>query len=162
VRPIERVASVKSILYNRAREPENSPCNHRERARDNCGSPEAGHTLTAEHEGAAKDRTMKLTYLLLLLALLVAPAAFAQTEPQRVAELEHRVSKLERKIRKVSEKGLVLVLFGAFCALWAQNTGRNAWLWFFLGLLFSIITVLVLLWKNSADLDLRRAQAPPR
>lgn len=31
------------------------------------------------------------------------------------------------------------------CVLWAQDTGRSAWLWFFLGLLFSVITVLVLL-----------------
>lgn len=40
-----------------------------------------------------------------------------------------------------------------FCAIaiWAQNTGRNAWLWFFLGLLFSVITGLVMLYKNSKD-----------
>ena len=43
------------------------------------------------------------------------------------------------------------MLFGAFCALWAQNTGRNAWLWFFLGLFFSVITVIVLLAKNAND-----------
>jgi hypothetical protein len=46
---------------------------------------------------------------------------------------------------------MALFLFSAFCALWAQNTGRNAWLWFFMGLLFSVITVLVLLSKNSED-----------
>jgi Na+/melibiose symporter-like transporter len=45
----------------------------------------------------------------------------------------------------------VLILFGAFCALWAQNTGRNAWSWFFLGLAFSVITVAVLLFKNAED-----------
>jgi len=50
----------------------------------------------------------------------------------------------------------VLFLFGAFCALWAQNTNRNAWLWFFFGLIFSVITVLVLLAKNSGDLKRRR------
>jgi hypothetical protein len=42
-------------------------------------------------------------------------------------------------------------LFGAFCALWAQNTGRSAWSWFLLGALFHIITVAVLLAKNSRD-----------
>lgn len=36
--------------------------------------------------------------------------------------------------------------------LLAQDSdSRNAWLWFFLGLLFSVITVLVLLYKNSQD-----------
>jgi hypothetical protein len=42
----------------------------------------------------------------------------------------------------------ILIIFGAFSALWAQNTGRNPWLWFFLGYLFNIITVLVILAKN--------------
>ena len=36
-------------------------------------------------------------------------------------------------------------------ALRAQQTGRNAWLWFFLGLFFNVITLLVLLYKNSID-----------
>ena len=35
--------------------------------------------------------------------------------------------------------GAVVVLYGAFCALWAQNSGRNAWLWFVLGAVFSIV-----------------------
>jgi hypothetical protein len=43
------------------------------------------------------------------------------------------------------------LLFGAFCALWAQNTGRNAWLWFFLGLLFHVFAVGVLLYKNAEE-----------
>lgn len=43
------------------------------------------------------------------------------------------------------------VLYGAFCALWAQNTGRNAWLWFIVGAIFNILTVAVLLYKNAED-----------
>ena len=50
-----------------------------------------------------------------------------------------------------AETGLVFFLFGIFCALWAQNTGRNAWLWFFTGWFFAPITGLVLLSNNSAD-----------
>ena len=50
----------------------------------------------------------------------------------------------------------VLFLFGAFCALWAQNTGRNPWLWFFLGFLFSVITIFFLLTKNANDLQERK------
>jgi hypothetical protein len=65
-----------------------------------------------------------------------------------------------------SDDGVALFLFGAFCALWAQSTGRNAWLWFFLGLFFSVITVLVLLAKNSNDKKRAAAmslpQSPPR
>ena len=51
----------------------------------------------------------------------------------------------------VNDDGGVLFLFGAFCALWAQNTRRNPWAWFFLGLFFSVVTVIVLLVKNSDD-----------
>ena len=79
-----------------------------------------------------------------IIVLLAVPLALAQTS------LEERVSKLEKRIDDTS-KGAVLFLFGAFCALWAQNTGRNAWAWFFLGLFFSVITVLVLLSKNAND-----------
>jgi hypothetical protein len=93
--------------------------------------------------------------------LAVAPA-FAQAQPQRTDQLEQRVSTLERKVRQLGGEGVLLVLFGAFCALWAQNTGRNAWLWFFLGVIFSFVTVFVLLWKNSADINRRRAEARRR
>jgi cell division protein FtsW (lipid II flippase) len=103
---------------------------------------------------------MKRLYLLLMFAVLCSGTAFAQSEPQRVSQLEHRVSTLEQKIRQVGDQGLVLFLFGAFCALWAQNSGRSGWLWFFLGLFFSVITVLVLLAKNSEDNDRRRMAAP--
>jgi hypothetical protein len=69
-----------------------------------------------------------------------------------ITQLKTRVSQLERQVKKLESTGLVLFLFGVFCALWAQNTGRNAWLWFFLGLFGSLITVIVLLVKNSDDL----------
>jgi hypothetical protein len=44
-----------------------------------------------------------------------------------------------------------LALFGCSRALWAQNTNRNPWLWFFLGLIFNVFTVIVLLLRNSED-----------
>jgi hypothetical protein len=44
---------------------------------------------------------------------------------------------------------LVNFLFGIFCAYWAQTTGRNPWLWFFLGFFFAPITGLVLLNENK-------------
>jgi len=56
-----------------------------------------------------------------------------------------------------ASQGSLLFLFGIFCAYWAQQTGRNAWLWFFLGLFFGPITGIVLLVKNSNDLEQNRA-----
>jgi hypothetical protein len=45
----------------------------------------------------------------------------------------------------------VIILYGTFCALWAQNTRRNAWLWFFLGVVFNVLTLAILLYKNAED-----------
>jgi outer membrane murein-binding lipoprotein Lpp len=124
---------------------------------------------------------MKLQILnALILGMLVVagttlPSAEAQSVEQSVSQLESRVSNLESSrsstqatIQSITSRlaraenrssaasgGVAAFLFGAFCALWAQNTGRSAWAWFFLGLFFSVITVLVLLYKNSNDKRLR-------
>lgn len=65
------------------------------------------------------------------------------------SELNHRMASRE-------DGAAVLVLFGFVCALWAQNTDRNPWLWFFMGLIFNLITFCVLLSKNASDKKLKR------
>jgi len=47
-------------------------------------------------------------------------------------------------------------LFAIFCAYWAQTTDRSSLLWFFSGLFFAPIAGLVLLYKNSVDLNSRK------
>ncbi len=124
---------------------------------------------------------VQIVSTLILGMLLVAgtpPSAEAEAVEQSVSQLESRVSNLESSrsstqatIQSITSRlasaehrnstasgGVAAFLFGAFCALWAQNTGRSAWAWFFLGLFFSVITVVVLLHKNSKDKQLR-AQA---
>jgi hypothetical protein len=93
--------------------------------------------------------TMTFTVLLAMLApqLLIAQ----ENLERRVEALERRVEVPRTIIQEQGPSGAVLFLFGAFCALWAQNTNRSSWLWFFLGLLFSVITVIFLLVKNSED-----------
>ena len=86
------------------------------------------------------------------LGLFYPRQASAQSFDQRqYNRLERRVDSLEHSVRAVGDTGGISFLFGAFCALWAQNTGRSPWLWFFMGLLFSVITIIVLLNKNSTD-----------
>ncbi len=103
---------------------------------------------------------MRLLKFLFIAFLLVAPAAtFAASEVAERAEihrLEQRVAELERENRNVGGVAAVAILFGAFCALWAQNTARSAWLWFFLGLFFNVVTVCFLLTKNANDAFDRR------
>jgi hypothetical protein len=87
---------------------------------------------------------------------------------RRMDQLAARVNQLEAQkhttffIHENESQAAILFLIGIFCALWAQNTDRNPWLWFFLGLLFSFLTVLLLLAKNSDDRrkSLRSATAP--
>ena len=95
-----------------------------------------------------------------LVAIMLAGTAFAQSPSQtRFDHLEDRVTRMESEVDDLASAGFVMLLFGAFCALWAQNSSRDAWLWFFLGLLFNVITVVVLLSKNSADVKVRRTSA---
>ena len=70
---------------------------------------------------------------------------------EQVRSLNREVDGLQSDIEGKADIGFILFLYGIFCALWAQNTGRGPWRWFFLGLFFSVVTVLFLLSKNSQD-----------
>ena len=94
--------------------------------------------------------------------MLLAGTAVAQIPSQsQFNDLENRVTRIESTIDDLASAGFVIFLFGAFCALWAQDSGRNPWVWFFLGIFFNFITVLVLLSKNSADRRVSRTSAHP-
>jgi len=75
----------------------------------------------------------------------------ADSQWGEIERLRSRLDDLEDDIEDKASIGLVLFLFGVFCVLWAQNSGRNPRSWFFLGAIFNFITVLVLLSKNSQD-----------
>ncbi len=103
---------------------------------------------------------MRFSLFRALLALVLSAgclqAVTAQNdESRRLDQLTNRITQLESRpptktiIEEHQSTGGVLFLFGVVCALSAQNTNCNPWLWFFLGMIFSIITRLVLLAKNS-------------
>ena len=86
------------------------------------------------------------------------PVQAQAPDSTRVDQLEKEVEMIRSDVKDLKSEiddrvggGIVLFLFAGFCALWAQNTGRNPWLWFFLGAFFNIITVIVLLNKNSQE-----------
>lgn len=83
-----------------------------------------------------------------LLLCLMPLSASAQLTERRVERLESRVDKLERRVKNYGSAAFVA---GVFAALWAQNTRRNAWLWFFVTVFFAPIALLVLLYKNAYD-----------
>jgi len=87
------------------------------------------------------------------------PILAQDQQSDRIDSIETQVESLEGQIRRMASRvderasqGGLLFLVGVFCALWAQNSGRNAWLWFFLGLFFNFFTLLVLLSKNAGDM----------
>jgi len=87
----------------------------------------------------------------LAITLMVPLQLSAQTYTSRLDDLERRLTRVEDRSRGGQAAGLAVFVCAAFCALWAQQTGRNAWLWFLVGFLFSVITLLVLLYKNAND-----------
>jgi cell division protein FtsW (lipid II flippase) len=111
----------------------------------------------------SENNRMRNIFIGILLATVVVPAdcllasASEDDVNRRIDRLEIRVGQVASEprtntiIQQDHATGITLVLFGVFCALWAQNTNRNAWFWFFMGFCFSVITVLVLLFKNSED-----------
>ncbi|HUB26812.1 MAG TPA: hypothetical protein VL992_15410 [Tepidisphaeraceae bacterium] len=87
------------------------------------------------------------------LAIASATAAAQALASDQLRDLNDRVHRLESRSVQTDagDGGIAAFLAGTFCALWAQNTRRDPWLWFFLGLFFNVITLLVLLSKNARD-----------
>src|SRR4051812_13057995 len=87
-------------------------------------------------------------------SFIAVPAAAPQTISSVPADVSRRLNELEQHVDRVDSRinrgtgGAVLFLFGAFCALWAQNTKRDPWAWFFLGAIFNVFAVISLLIKN--------------
>src|SRR6476660_7721589 len=95
----------------------------------------------------------------LIFVIVILPlSALAQQDTRRIEELERRVATLESRSHSTEVAGGAAFVAGAVCALWAQQTRRNAWLWFFMGFIFNVITLLVLLYKNSQD---KQSRVPP-
>lgn len=94
-----------------------------------------------------------LLAVLLLGGMAVSGARAQQSDVDRpvAAKGSHDFGIRIGNLKVGYDDGGAVFLFGAFCALWAQNTRRNPWLWFFMGLFFNVITVIVLLVKNSDD-----------
>jgi len=112
-----------------------------------------------------QSRTLRRLRRLLLICVALMPVSVAlpashspvvssvqsQQSELTVRELDRRLREVESRFPVDTGTGAIAFLYGAVCALWATNTGRNPWLWFFLGLLLSVLAALVMLYKNGRD-----------
>ena len=108
-------------------------------------------------------------FLIILCCLACVGKAQAKAD---VEQLEGRIQQLEKRLQNLEAEGkfftisagpakieangrdaasFTLFCFGVVCALWAQNTGRGSWRWFFFGLLLGPLAAIVMLVKNSND-----------
>ena len=100
---------------------------------------------------------------------IIAGEINAQNNSEAIQELKTKIESQNSEIQSLKNQvdsnrlnltqnagnyapmGLVLFLFGGFCALWAQNTGRNPWTWFFVGVILSVLAVIQILINNSRE-----------
>ena len=77
--------------------------------------------------------------------------ANTSTEAERaeLQRIQRSSDHTQAKIRNGINLVCILFLFGAFCAIWAQNTARNPLLWFAVGACFNLVTVAIILRKNA-------------
>ena len=61
----------------------------------------------------------------------------------------------------VVNQGMFSFLFGIFCAYWAQETNRNAWGWFFFGLILPPFAGIILCILNSDEKKQKISNLPP-
>ena len=73
----------------------------------------------------------------------------------RIAQLEYTIDTNELKLSKLDDfsqqNGLAILFFAIFCAWWAKSTGRNLWLWFFMGLIFNFFTGIAIIVKTKIE-----------
>ena len=105
------------------------------------------------HKPATQATRYRTVILLLGVAFLYLAASrlSAQTPETRLNELETRMTQLENRTLARGASTVALFACGSLCALWAQWTRRNAWLWFFLGFIFNVFALLAMLYKNANE-----------
>ena len=71
-----------------------------------------------------------------------------QENAEQLVYIEHITASASQRNRNVAIVLVLLFLFGAFCALWAQNTTRNPFYWFWIGFTLNLGAVFLILWLN--------------
>ena len=96
----------------------------------------------------------------LLVMILLAQAQAALAQDNRLQKIEERLQAVEQRIAAADRPdwsivsylpgAITILAIAVFCGRWAQQNGRDFWLWFLGGLIFNIFALLVL-WNVIED-----------
>jgi len=87
-------------------------------------------------------------------------------QDDRLQKIEQRLNALEQRAAPANNsfdfiKGYLPAVFaivgiGLFCGLWARNSGRDFWLWFVAGLVFTLFAVVAVADAHEKDQKAKR------
>jgi len=97
-----------------------------------------------------------------ILKYTAKPVPQPQVDSAQLRLIETRAAEENKLVRNVVNVLLAMFLFGAFCALWAQNSQRNPLVWFLCGFSLNLFTVLaILFWFNPKNRRKKRYRRLP-
>ena len=104
--------------------------------------------------------------IVLILLCITAQSRSVLAQDDRLQKIEQRLSALEQRTAAGNNsfdfiKGYLPVAFpivgiGLFCGFWARNSGRDFWLWFVAGLVFTLFAVVAVADAHEKDQKAKR------
>jgi len=99
--------------------------------------------------------------IVLLSVVFLGQARPVLSQDGRLNKIEERLNALEQRGATANNshdsiKSYVFAAFailgtGLFCGLWARNSGRDFWLWFVAGLVFTVFALIAVLEAHEKD-----------
>jgi hypothetical protein len=99
----------------------------------------------------------RLTVYLAVIGIVCLVPVLGLAQESRLDQLEKRVQHLEQRnsfgsaMETYALSGFSLLGLATFCGLWARSTGRDPWLWFVAGLVFSLFALIAVWAKHEGD-----------
>jgi hypothetical protein len=110
-----------------------------------------------------------LIEIVLVTGILMVQARLVLAQDERLQKIEKRLNALEDRVESANKwfdliDSYIPVVFpilgiGLFCGFWARNSGRDFWLWFVAGLVFTIFTLIAVMDAHEKDKKAKRHSA---
>jgi hypothetical protein len=99
--------------------------------------------------------------VVLVSGIFMVQARLVLAQDERLQKIEQRLNALEDRVASANKSfdfsmaylpvAFPILGIGLFCGLWARNSGRDFWLWFVAGLVFTIFTLIAILDAHEKD-----------